>query len=133
MAVATLISLLPACEKLEPQPRRVPDPNFDPAPWGCLGCGGGAGGGGGTTSTPIYISIYDNKFNPDTVTITKGLSIVWLNRDNYIHDLISSHDTAFKSGNIRISGDFIYMTKNIDTLRYYCTVHNEKGIVIITP
>ncbi|HUS01788.1 MAG TPA: hypothetical protein VMY77_08680 [Chitinophagaceae bacterium] len=132
MAITILMSLLPACEKLEPQPRRVPVPS-DPGAWnwGCLGCGGGGGGGGGGGLVP-FIIIKDSTFNPYVVTATKGATITWQNNDSYNH-IITSTNNNLISTNIAGGGRFDLVTSTADTIRYKCTLHRETGTVIITP
>lgn len=123
MAIVMLISLLPACEKLEPQPQRVPVPS-NPGTWtwgwGCSEC------------LVRLIIIKDSTFNPHVVTATKGATITWHNNDSSTHNITSTNNNSI-SANIAGGGRFAFVTSIADTIKYKCTLHSETGTVIITP
>ena len=112
-----LITCLSSCVK-------PPDFGQDFGNTGCLGCG---------TQNTTSIIIYYSRFSPDTLIVKKGAIVTWSNADNYTHNLISTNDTSFRSGNILSSRDFIYTAKNIGTLRYHCSIHSEAATLIVIP
>ena len=82
---------------------------------------------------PNFITIYNNKFQHDTLVIKYGTTVTWDNWDSYEHSLISPNDPDFRSGNIPALSTFSYTFKNTGNFKYHCTVHSEAGVIIVTP
>jgi plastocyanin len=115
------------------------------------GCGGG--GGGNTSSTPTSaapastapaaaggattnVSMKNIAFNPKTVTVNKGATVVWTNDDSVNHDVTkkSGPGPDFKSGNGNISSGGTYkQTFNTPgTIDYVCTIHpGMEGKIVV--
>jgi hypothetical protein len=113
IAIVNLVILLSACGKIELSP------HFGDV--GCLGCG--------YDYNSISIS---NTFSPDSLTVKKGTTVTWNNFTNDTHNLVAGTNASF-TANILPYGQFKYTTLNSGELKYHCSIHNEKGTVIITP
>ncbi|HLC46685.1 MAG TPA: cupredoxin family copper-binding protein [Candidatus Nanoarchaeia archaeon] len=70
-------------------------------------------------------------FNPSTLTITKGTTVAWTNKDSARHDVVS--DTrAFVSERLSQDGAFEYTFDTSGTYRYICSIHpSMKGTIIV--
>jgi plastocyanin len=110
------------------------------------GCGGG--GGSGSSSTPTAaapastapastapasggstakVSMKNIAFNPQTVTVSKGTTVVWTNDDSVNHDVTkkSGPGPDFSSGNGNLAGGDTYKQtfNTAGTINYVCTIH----------
>ena len=101
-----------------------PDLGKDFGNWGCF-CGGPP------DTTKIYI--YANSFSQDTAYAQKGLNVSWMNTSFEIHALTSDGNVSFNSGNIYPDSTYIYTTRDTGVFKYHCTLHNEKGVLIVRP
>ena len=67
----------------------------------------------------VEIIIEDTQFKPDEVTIKKGQTVRWLNKDNRDHSILAK-DQSFKSGNLRNGEKFEFTFKEAGTFDYIC-------------
>src|SRR5256885_16832058 len=115
------------------------------------GGGGGWGGGGGgwgrseggapASSAPVSgnvakVSMKSIQFNPKTLTVNKGTTVVWTNDDPVGHDVTkqSGPGPQFSSGSGDIGGGGTYkQTFNTPgTINYVCTVHpGMTGTIVV--
>jgi len=76
-------------------------------------------------------------FTPASITVAKGTTIKWTNKDNVLHTVTSgvpnAPDGLFDSGNIANGGTFSFQFNTVGTFQYYCRVHQDimKGQVIV--
>jgi plastocyanin len=79
---------------------------------------------GGST---VQVSMKNIAFNPGTVTVPKGGTVVWTNDDSVNHDVTKSSGPGpdFKSGTGNLGGGDTYkQTFNTPgTIEYKCTIH----------
>lgn len=83
----------------------------------------------------------DFAFVPDTLTITQGDSVLWINQSALINHTTTSGDTGvpngiWDSGFMSPGDSFIYHFVNVDNYSYYCTLHWQlgmTGLIISTP
>lgn len=80
--------------------------------------------------TKHIIEIKNMKFIPSELTIQKGDTVVWINRDIFPHDVTDFKDKTWSSSTL-LQGKSWYkvISKNED---YYCSLHVVmKGIIIV--
>lgn len=71
------------------------------------------------------------KFQPATLTVHQGDTIVWRNRDFFPHN-VTAQGGAFKSGDIAASGSWNYKATKKGEFPYICTLHpTMKGTLIV--
>lgn len=81
--------------------------------------------------------MYNSSYNPQTMTISQGTTVIWKNQDSYDHTITSGtpgHPTGlFDSGNITPHGEYSYTFDSIGTYDYYCKFYLDKmtGTVIV--
>jgi plastocyanin len=71
-------------------------------------------------------------FTPSTLTVSAGDSVTfsWFGNNTYSHNVTFTSDTVLHSPTQR-SGLFTVTFPNPGTYNYQCTVHGEKGVVIV--
>ncbi|MCO6482156.1 MAG: hypothetical protein J5I62_05135 [Flavobacteriales bacterium] len=78
----------------------------------------------------VAVSIAQMKFQPDTVRIHPGDTIVWTNNDVVDHDATAFPDSAWTSGTLH-PGDSWRFVPQAST-PYFCSIHVVmKGAVIV--
>ena len=86
-------------------------------------------GGGSSTSFNIDAMAF-----PGDITVKKGATVTWTNKDTYPHTVTSDDGTSFSSGTMATGAVFSYTAKTVGSFTYHCTFHsNMKGKLIVTP
>ena len=77
-----------------------------------------------------------NIFNmafPAKITVKKGATVKWFNKDGYAHTVTSDDGTTFDSGNLAAGATFSYTATTVGTFPYHCELHsNMTGILEVT-
>lgn len=68
------------------------------------------------------IKIDNFSFGPQTVTVPVGTTVIWTNRDDIPHTVVSS-DGVFKSKVRDTDEKFSYTFTKPGTYPYYCSIH----------
>ena len=68
------------------------------------------------------VTIDASRFQPDTLTVTRGDTVVWVNDDLVAHTA-TSQPGAFDSGLIAPGKSWKYKTKRAGEFAYTCTYH----------
>lgn len=81
----------------------------------------------------VQVTIADFAFDPPTLTIPTGTTVVWTNRDQAPHT-VTSADGSFKSEGNLATGDIYQYTFNTPgTFAYVCALHGSmKATVVVT-
>jgi len=96
-----------------------------------LGAGVAGAGAGNQKETRVEVSIENYSFTPDPITIAHGTTVVWTNRDEVTHNLVS-RDRLFASPDLESGQHFEFTFKKPGTFDYSCSIHPEmKGRVIV--
>ncbi len=76
-------------------------------------------------------SLTTTAYNPNPITISRGMSVTWVNNDNISHT--STSDTGmWSSGNIAPGGQFSATFAASGTFPYHCAIHpNMVGTVVV--
>ncbi len=97
-----------------------------------IGTALGLSGCSSTATTPGVdtIEIKDMKFIPDTITVDKGDTIIWVNKDMVAHNVTDETPNSWSSGVISSDGSWKWVAS--DSANYYCSIHAVmKGVVKI--
>jgi plastocyanin len=88
----------------------------------------------GTQAVPasgVAIEINNFAFTPATVTVPVGTQIIWTNKDETLHNVVSS-DKTIKSKLLDTNEKFEFTFTQPGTYSYVCTVHPRmKGTVVV--
>jgi plastocyanin len=70
-------------------------------------------------------------FVPQTVTVKRGDTVVWVNKDMFPHTA-TAQDRSFDSKNIAVSKSWKYVPARTGTFSYICTLHpTMKGTLVV--
>jgi len=77
------------------------------------------------------VIISNLSFQPASITVERGLAIVWRNQDTVTHT-VTAEDGSFNSGPI-VAGDmFEQRFDRVKTYTYSCSIHPEmKGTIVV--
>jgi plastocyanin len=88
-----------------------------------------------TGSTQMLMIMNDSNgsfgFNPSTLTIKVGTTVIWKNVSSAPHTVTSDDGQTFDSGNIAVGGTFRFMFKNAGTFSYHCNIHPYMRATIV--
>lgn len=91
------------------------------------------GGGPEEPAVVMDISIEDFAFKKSSLTVGKGWTVRWTNKDSVVHT-VTSDDGDFDSGSMSEGETFQYTFNEEGTYNYHCTPHpNMKGTIIVKP
>jgi plastocyanin len=77
------------------------------------------------TSTPAAVAVEISGFayNPATITIPKGTTVVWTQKDNVSHTVTIASGSGFDSGPLSQGQTFKYTFNKAGTFDYGCSIH----------
>lgn len=79
------------------------------------------------------VEIKGMKFDPPTVKVKAGETVVWTNSDDRDHTVVADDGKAFKSGNIKRGETFEQKFPKAGKYPYSCSYHPRmKGVVVVT-
>ena len=87
------------------------------------------------TSTPGKNEVFmsGTAFTPSTITVTKGSSVKWTNKDDMTHT-VTSDNGLFDSGDKNLNETYTHLFDSLGSFNYHCTTHSGMtGTVIVTP
>lgn len=80
------------------------------------------------------ILILYKTFNPSQLSVKKGTTITFINKDNANHT-ITANTKSFDSGKIKSSESYSYTFINTGQYYFYCNYHSsnlqEQGVIIV--
>ena len=77
---------------------------------------------GAADATQIVIKDFD--FAPKALTVAKGATVTWVNRDDEAHQ-IAGKAGAFRSPALDTNDSFSFTFKDAGTYEYFCTLHPQ--------
>lgn len=82
----------------------------------------------------VDVEIKDFAFNPKTLTIKKGTTVTWTNRDSVKHDVVVDEGSEFRSELLAKGELFTHTFTAAGTFAYHCNPHaaNMKATVTVT-
>ena len=82
------------------------------------------------TPTNTAISIGDNFFTPDGITIYQGDSITWTNNGYNTHT-VTFDNASIDSGDLRQNYSFTNTFNSVGTYNYHCRYNSMNGIIVV--
>ncbi len=83
------------------------------------------------TATPkpqaIIVQMKDFAYQAKTITIDKGTTVQWLNKDPAKHTITSDSGSPLNSKDVKANGDFSFTFAQSGSFPYYCEYHGDKG------
>ena len=79
------------------------------------------------------VEIKNLAFNPASIEILKGMTVIWTNNDSTTHT-VTSDTNLFDSGNVNQGQTFEFTFNEIGTFNYHCSIHPEMlGEITVIP
>lgn len=81
------------------------------------------------------VSIQGFAFSPATLTVSKGTTVTWTNKDSVAHTVTTTEPgEGFDSRNMGNGATFSYTFNNPGTFKYRCSIHpSMTGTVVVSP
>jgi plastocyanin len=77
------------------------------------------------------VEINNFSFSPSTLTVPVGTQVIWINKDETTHNVVSS-DKTIRSAALDTDGKFTFTFTKAGTYSYICTIHPRmKGTVVV--
>ncbi len=79
-----------------------------------------------------YVSVLDNNFKPQKITVPVGTLVQWTNLGRHKHT-VTSDTGLWDSGELAPGQDYSHTFKEPGTYPYHCTIHAQqmRGVVIV--
>ena len=78
------------------------------------------------------VTIQDLKYNPATLSIKPGETVMWVNKDDNDHTVTSDDGKTLKSDNLGSGDTYKYTFDKSGKFKYHCKYHPRmKGTVIV--
>lgn len=88
------------------------------------------GGGGEAAPQRHVVEMRAFQFDPATLTVAPGDTVVWINRDAVPHTA-TSEDGAWDSGSIAAGGSWSRVVEGAGAEAYLCTFHpTMRGVIV---
>ena len=85
-----------------------------------------------TEGAKSEVKIDNFSFAPGEITVAKGTTVEWVNRDDIPHTVVSDDKTTFKSKALDTDDAFSYTFTKAGTYPYFCSIHPKMtGKVIV--
>ncbi|MBI4465960.1 MAG: hypothetical protein HY656_00840 [Acidobacteria bacterium] len=75
----------------------------------------------------VTVNMIGLQFDPRDITVPRGSSITWINRDNVAHTATSDSSGIFDTGVLGTSGQFTITFNTDATIPYHCIFHGQSG------
>lgn len=77
------------------------------------------------------VFIQSMAFNPSTITVAKGTTVTWTNKDNIDHTVSSNDGTSFDKNPLSPGNSFSYTPATAGTFAYHCKIHTSMTATLI--
>jgi plastocyanin len=77
------------------------------------------------------VKIDNFTFAPGEITVGKGTTVKWVNRDDIPHTVVSDDKTTFKSKPLDTDDKFSYTFTKEGTYSYFCSIHPKMTAKVI--
>ena len=78
----------------------------------------------------VEVKVDNFSFSPQTITIAAGTTVIWTNRDDIPHTVVSD-DKVFKSKVLDTDEKFTYTFDKAGNFPYFCSVHPKMTAKVI--
>lgn len=82
-------------------------------------------------SSAVEIKIDNFSFGPQTVTVTSGTQVTWVNHDDIPHTVVSDDKTTFKSHALDTDEKFSFTFSKPGTYNYFCSIHPKMTAKVV--
>jgi len=77
------------------------------------------------------VKIDNFTFAPGEITVAKGTTVKWVNRDDIPHTVVSDDKSTFKSKPLDTDDKFSYTFTKEGTYNYFCSIHPKMTAKVI--
>ena len=81
--------------------------------------------------TRTEVKIDNFSFAPGEITVAKGTTVNWINRDDIPHTVVSDDKTTFKSKPLDTDDKFSYTFSKEGTYTYFCSIHPKMTAKVV--
>jgi plastocyanin len=86
----------------------------------------------GVSAQTYNIEISSSAFNPSSLTINAGDTVIWTNQDSFSHTVTSDSGSELKSSSFSSGGTYNHIFTTAGTYDYHCAIHTMmKGTIIV--
>ena len=87
----------------------------------------------GASPSPNQIDIKECMYSPDTLKVTAGTKVTWINRDDVPHTIVdSATPKMFHSAALDTNDGYSFAFVKPGTYHYFCTLHPQMvGTIIV--
>lgn len=82
-------------------------------------------------SSQAEVKIDNFSFAPGEITVAKGTTVNWVNRDDIPHTVVSDDKTTFKSKPLDTDDKFSYTFSKEGTYTYFCSIHPKMTAKVV--
>jgi plastocyanin len=90
-----------------------------------------AGEGAKTDGAKSEVKIDNFSFAPGEITVSKGTTVEWVNRDDIPHTVVSDDKTTFKSKPLDTDDKFSYTFSKEGSYTYFCSIHPKMTAKVV--
>ena len=87
--------------------------------------------GSETEGAKSAVKIDNFSFAPGELTVPKGTTVEWVNRDDIPHTVVSDDKTTFKSRPLDTDDKFSYTFSKEGTYTYFCSIHPKMTAKVV--
>ena len=73
------------------------------------------------------ITVGDNWFKPEAITVTAGTKVTWTNKGKILHSVKADKGKPFAPKTLSVKQKYSVTFKKPGTYGYYCTFHGAPG------
>jgi len=84
-----------------------------------------------TEGAKSEVKIDNFSFAPGEITVAKGTTVEWVNRDDIPHTVVSDDKTTFKSKPLDTDDRFSYNFSKEGTYTYFCSIHPKMTAKVV--
>src|SRR4051812_46212436 len=86
----------------------------------------------GSPPSAEQVHIDNFTFSPATITVTRGTTVTWTNRDDIPHTIVSSDGKTLKSHALDSDDKYSFTFDTVGQYSYFCSLHpHMQGTVIV--
>ncbi|MGB8321328.1 MAG: cupredoxin family copper-binding protein [Candidatus Acidiferrum sp.] len=82
-------------------------------------------------ASAIDVKIDNFTFAPGTITVPKGTTVNWTNRDDIPHTVVAEDKSTFKSKALDTDDKFSYTFDKSGTYSYFCSLHPKMTAKVV--
>lgn len=88
--------------------------------------------GGAAHAADARVTIDNFSFSPATMTVERGATVTWANRDDIPHTVTDAgNPRAFKSAPLDTDDTFSYTFASPGTYHYFCSLHPHMEATVV--